>query len=301
MKRAVSVSLGSPSRDKTVLVKLNGVEIMVERIGTGGDVPKTRRLFSQLDGQVDVFSLGGIDLYVHLDGRDYPIHAAHKLIQDVRQTPIVDGRMLKYALEGHLFERTAPLIDEPFHFKHAFIPFGTDRIGLIQSVSQVSDVVWIGDLMFIFGLPIAVKGLEQFKRVARLLLPLAGYLPISMLFPPGALDESPQPKYERYWARADLIAGDMHYIRKYSPNDLSGKTIITNTTTPDNINLLKQSKVYRVITTTPIYDGRSFGVNMMEAVLTAYSGHNRQLSIDELSTLIDELDLRPCMQVLNPK
>ena len=76
--------------------------------------------------------------------------------------------------------------------------------------------MWIGDLMFILGLSIAIKGLKQFKRVARLLLPLAGYLPIRMLFPPGAHDESPQPNYERYWELVDLIAGDKYYIRKYS-------------------------------------------------------------------------------------
>ena len=67
-----------------------------------------RQLFAALDGQVEALSLGGIDLYVHLDGRDYPIHAALKLVQDVRQTPVVDGRMLKYALEGRLFERASP-------------------------------------------------------------------------------------------------------------------------------------------------------------------------------------------------
>jgi hypothetical protein len=38
MKRAVSISLGSSKRDKSVTVNLNGVEILVERIGTDGDL-----------------------------------------------------------------------------------------------------------------------------------------------------------------------------------------------------------------------------------------------------------------------
>jgi hypothetical protein len=300
MKRAVSVSLGSPSRDKQVVIELDGVKMQVERIGTGGDIDATRRLFNELDGQVDAISVGGIDLYVHLEGRDYPIHAALKLVQGVHQTPVVDGRMLKYALEGHLFERAETLLGGRPHYSKAFIPFGTDRVGLIQAVSQVADEVLVGDLMFIFGLPIAVRGLSQFKRVARLILPFAGYLPISMLFPPGAREEAPQPKYQRYWLEADLIAGDMHYIHKYAPQDLSGKMVITNTTTPENIQMLRERKVEQVLTTTPIYDGRSFGVNMMEAVLTAYSGLGRQLSISELNALIDQLELRPTLQNLNP-
>jgi hypothetical protein len=295
----VSVSLGSPSRDKKVEVELRGVRMLVERIGTGGDPRATRRLFADLDGQVDVLSVGGIDLYVHLDGRDYPVHAALKLVQDVRQTPVVDGRLLKYALEGRLFERSERLLGGRPRFKKAFIPFGADRMGLIQAVSEVADEVLIGDLMFIFGLPHPVRGLHRFKRLARLLLPIAGYLPISMLFPPGAREEAPQPKYVQCWQQADLIAGDMHYINKYSPEDLSGKTVVTNTTTPENIEMLQKRGVHRVLTSTPIYQGRSFGVNVMEAVLTAYSGLGRQLSIAELNGLIDELDLRPTLQILN--
>ncbi len=300
MKRTVSISLGIPSRDKRVIVDLNGVKISVERIGTGGDAQAARRLFAELDGQVDVLTIGGIDLYVQLEGRDYPIRAALKLVQGVQHSIVVDGRMLKYALEGRIFELAEPLFGGQPHFDCAFIPFGTDRIGMINAVSRVADQVIIGDLMFMFGIPYPVRGLEQFKRVARLLLPLAGYLPISVLFPPGARDEDYHPKYERYWLEADLIAGDMHYIRKYSPADLSGKTVITNTTTVDNIQLLRQRGVQRVLTTTPIYEGRSFGVNMIEGLLTAYSGLKRQLTIPELNALIDEVDLRPTLQILNP-
>jgi hypothetical protein len=53
-----------------------------------------------------------------------------------------------------------------------------------------------------------------------------------------------------------------------------------------------------VNSTTPRYDGRSFGINVMEAVLTAYAGLERPLSIQELNRLIDELDLHPNVQRL---
>jgi len=304
MKRAVSVSLGSPSRNKKVVVNLSGadgkaVEISVERIGTGGDAQAARRLYAELDGKVDALSVGGIDLYVHLDGRDYPIRAALKLVQDVHLTPLVDGRMLKYALEGRFVELARPLIGEWPRFRRAFVPFGTDRIGLISAVSTIADQVWIGDLMFMFGIPYPIRGLNQFKRLARLLLPAVGFLPVSVLFPPGAKDEALHPKFETIWRESDLIAGDMHYIRKYSPQDLDGKVVITNTTTEENLEMLRQRGVSKVLTTTPRYDGRSFGVNMMEAVLTAYAGKGRPLTMAELNGLINELELHPHLEILN--
>jgi len=57
--------------------------------------------------------------------------------------------------------------------------------------------------------------------------------------------------------------------------------------------------VRQAMTTTPIYEGRSFGINMMEGVLVAYAGKGRALDIPELNALIDELEMRPTHQILN--
>jgi len=68
-------------------------------------------------------------------------------------------------------------------------------------------------------------------------------------------------------------------MRKYMPANLQGKTTVTYTTTEDNIALLKERGVKTVITTTPRYDGRTFGTNMTEAMLTAYAGKERWLTM----------------------
>jgi hypothetical protein len=293
MKRAVSISLGSPKRDKQVLVTLNGVEISVERLGTGGDAEKARQLFGELDGKVDALSVGGIDLYVRLDGRDYPVRSALPLVKEVHQTPLVDGRLLKYVLERRVFELALPVLNELPRFQRAFQPFTVDRIGLAEAISAQADEVYFGDLMFMFGVPYAVRGLPAYKRLLRTLMPLAGYLPLSMLYPPGATDDTPHPKYTQQWEAAELIAGDMHYINKYASPNLHGKWVVTNTTTDENIESLQQRGVAVVITTTPRWQGRSFGINMMEAVLVAYAGRGRSLTPAELHALVDEVQLKP--------
>jgi hypothetical protein len=124
------------------------------------------------------------------------------------------------------------------------------------------------------------------------MLPIVSHFPMSMIFY-GSDGAEQEPKYTKYFEESDLIAGDFLFMRKYMPNNLSGKTIVTNTTTEDNIELLKSRGVKTVITTTPRYDGRSFGTNMNEAMLTAYAGKGRRLTDDELNWLIDELGIKP--------
>ncbi len=298
MKRAVSVSLGSAARDKRVVVSFKGEPISVERIGTDGDMKKARRLFAELDGQVDALGVGGVDVYLRLGDCEYPLHAALKLIQDVRQTPVVDGRGLKHTLERRVFELAAPALGGRPHFDRAFVPVAVDRLGLAEAVAEVADEIVIGDFMIALGIPIPIRGLASYRRIARLLFPLVSYFPMSLLFY-GSGREEAEPKYRRYWEEADLIAGDFLFMRKYLPNDLAGKTVITNTTTNENIDLLRARGVRTVITTTPRYEGRSFGTNMMEAALTAYAGKGRPLSDAELNDLIDELELLPSVQRLN--
>jgi len=299
MKRAVSVSLGSSTRDKRVVVRFKGEPIIVERIGTDGDTVKARRLFAELDGQVDALAVGGVDIYFRLGGREYPVRAALKLVQDVQKTPVVDGRGLKHnTLERRVFELAESSLGGKPHFDKAFIPVAIDRLGLARAVEEVSDEVVYGDLMVALGIPITIRGLDRFRRVARLLLPVVSYFPMSLLFY-GSKGEEPTPKYHRFWERSDLIAGDFLFMRKYLPHDLVGKTVVTNTTTEANIDLLRQRGVSLVITTTPCYDGRSFGTNLMEAALTAYAGKGRPLTDAELNSLIDDLGIRPTVHRLS--
>jgi len=292
MKRAVSISLGSSKRDKKVVVKFKDETISVERIGTDGDLERAKRLYAELDGKIDAFGVGGVDLYARLGEREYPFRAALKLVEHIKQTPLCDGRGLKHTLERRVFELARPLLGEIPHFKQAFVPVALDRVGLAGAAEEVSERVLYGDLMVGLGLPLPIYGLKNYLRVAQMLMPLVSHFPINMLFY-GSGGAEHKPKYVKAFQESDLLAGDFLFMRKYMPADLTGKTVLTNTTTEENLELLKSRGIKLVMTTTPRYEGRSFGTNMMEAALTAYAGKGRNLSDAELNTLIDELDLRP--------
>ena len=276
MKYAVSVSLGSSSRNKRVEVKFKDETVVIERIGLDGDVEKVKKLYKELDGKVNAFGMGGVDMYLRLEGREYPLKAALKLIEGIK-SPVVDGRGLKHTLERRVFELAEPALGKISKFQQAFIPVAVDRLGLAAAVSEVAQKVIFGDLMVALNIPLPVYGLKNFKKVARVMLPIVSNFPMSMLYY-GSDGAEQEPKYQKYWEESDLIAGDFLFMRKYMPASIAGKTIITNTTTTENLNLLKERGARLVITSTPQYDGRSFGTNMMEAALTAYADLGRQLT-----------------------
>jgi hypothetical protein len=298
MKRAVSISLGSSERDKQVEIELLGEKVIIERRGTNGDIARATALFSELDGQVDAFGVGGIDLWVQMGEKRYPIHDAQKLVKYVRQTPVVDGSGLKNTLERRVVVALIEALGPQMASGRVLITVGVDRYGMTLAYFEHDYEVVCGDLMFALGLPIPVRSLKQLQLLARLLIPVVTRLPLKMLYPTGEKQDQIVPKFGRYYEWATVISGDCHYIKRHMPDNLTGKVIVTNTTTVKDLAMFKQRGVSHVVTTTPQLDGRSFGTNMMEAALTAVAGKNRPLSHSELEAILRQLEMKPTVHTL---
>lgn len=299
MKRAVSISLGSSTRDKAVEIKLLGEMVRIERIGTDGDEAKARQMYRELDGKVDAFGVGGIDLGVHTPWKFYPLHGALKLVQDVKQTPYVDGGGLKETLEARVMQWVEQKIGDEIQPKTAFLVAGITRYGMTESFIEAGYQCVFGDLMFGLDIPIAIHSMSSLKMVARLLMPVVGRMPLSMLYPTGEKQEKVTPKYEKYYQGNTVTGGDFLYVKQHMPEDMRGKIIVTNTTTPADVEFLKKRGIKYLITTTLSFEGRSFGTNMMEAALIAAAGKGRVLTKDELNTMIDQLGFEPQLHKLN--
>ena len=308
MKRAVSISIGSSKRDKAVQIDLMGEMVSIERIGTDGDMEKAAQLFREMDGVVDAFGVGGTDLGVMVGDKFYPLYSIHSMVRFVNKTPMVDGNGLKQTLErgcAHaLEEKIGPwLKSKP---RRAFICAATDRWGMAQSFAQSGYECIYGDMMFALGLPVPLRSETSVKVLAALLMPIAGRVPFHWIYPTGESQNKRTPKWERWFDSATIIAGDCHYITRYMPDTLADKVIVTNTTTQDDVALFRKAGVKYLLTTTPVLDGRSFGTNMMEAALIAWSGRKDPVDyrhpgnyFNELNGLLVKLKLAPQLQELN--
>ncbi|KAF1085408.1 hypothetical protein SPSYN_01547 [Sporotomaculum syntrophicum] len=298
MKRVVSISLGSSKRDHQVQVELLGEQFEISRLGVNGDFEEAVAKLKQLDGQVDAIGLGGIDVYVYAGDRRYAFKDGLRLMGAVKSTPVVDGSGLKNTLERETVTFLLQNTDIIKKGTRVLMVSAVDRFGMAEAFAAAECDVTFGDLIFTAGIPYPIKTLQELKEMAAKLLPEMTQLPFHMLYPTGekqeSRDEEKAQKFAPYYYDAEIIAGDFHFIKRYLPDKLNGQTIITNTTTAADVEFLRQNGAGRLVTTTPVFEGRSFGTNVIEGVLVVLLGKpSSEITPEDYLDIINKLDFRP--------
>lgn len=271
MKNVVSVSLGSAAGDFVREVDLAGQRVRLAREGTDGDMDRARARIQELDGKVDAFGLGGIDIYLYVGGEHLVIGDGLRLAQAAIETPVVDGSGLKNTLERKVVRELAAQ-GHVTPEMHVLMVSALDRFGMAEAFVELGCPCVFGDLIFNIGLDFPLKTLAEIEDLAKKYKTRLLTVPFHMLYPTGAAQDAKQadPRYAKYYEAADIIAGDGHLILQHLPERLPpGKGVVTNTTRPHSLARLASAGVTWLATTTPELDGLSGGTNLMEAVLIA--------------------------------
>lgn len=295
MKKVVSVSLGSSSRDHQAQVNLLGEQFDISRVGTDGKLDVAIEKVKELDGKVDAIGLGGIDVYLYAGKHRYALRDGLRLLEAAKTTPVVDGSGLKNTLEREAIRFMQDEMGIELKGKHVLMVSALDRFGMAQALVDAGADVLFGDFIFALDLDKPVKGLHEFEEMAEKYLPDACKLPFQFFYPTGKKqDKPPQPKYPQYYQEADIIAGDFHFMRQFMPDSLAGKIVLTNTVTEKDVEELQKRGVSTLITTTPDFQGRSFGTNVVEAALLALLGKKwDEVTSDDYEKLLQDLQLHP--------
>lgn len=300
-KYVVGVSLGSSSRNHSVDINVLGESIRLERIGTDGDMQKAMDMIKSLDGKADAIGLGGIDLYIYAGNRKYTFRDSQRLAKMASITPIVDGGGLKHSLE----RRVIKSLDEEGIFtlagKRVLLVCAVDRPGMAETFVKLDSDVVFGDLVFALGIPGVVRSLKTIDYLARALMPVLSRLPFRYVYPTGNKQtQKPSAKHQRLYDWAEVIAGDFHFIRKFLPETLKDKVVITNTVTSSDVELLKERGLHMLVTTTPELGGRSFGTNVIEAMLVALIGKPPHLiTSEDYFDVMDRAGFKPRIEYLD--
>lgn len=302
-KSVVSISLGSSVRDHQTEVQLGDKHFLVRREGTDGDLDLLKQRLTELDADSSVaaIGLGGTDLFLNAADRTYWLRETKPLAKLVRNKALVDGSGFKGAVEADTVRYLRDDLDLDLQDKRVLITSAVDRWGLGMAFYEAGIDTDFADLFYILGLRKIIRNKKTLTRVVRLAAPIAVNLPFAWLYPSGSdhtLEPKRHPWTDKLYYDYDIIAGDYKYISKYMPSDLKGTWVITNTTTAADIEFLRSRGVSKLITTTPRLNGRTFGTNVMEALLIAAAGENRALNPQQYLALLAEHDLRPSSQEL---
>ncbi len=130
-------------------------------------------------------------------------------------------------------------------------------------------------------------------------MPVAGRLPFEWIYPTGEKQEKRTPKWGKYYEWATVIAGDCHYIKRFMPDNLQGKVIVTNTTTPEDVEAFRKAgreifDYYHACSGWTLiryeYDGGRAGGCLWQGT---------PAHLAELSEMLDKLGFEPQLQELN--
>ena len=304
MKKILSISIGSSTRDHTTRVNFLGEECELSRMGTDADLDKAVALYREYDGKVDAFGVGGAEFFLQVGRRRYYFRDAKRIRQAIHLSKVGDGNGVK----GILAQRALAALEEHLNKEGKTLKTmkglktnAVDRYQMAEAMVNAGLDTTFGDFMFALGLPIAIHKLSTVRLLAALLLPVITRLPYMWFYPVGAQqEEEPKNKYPRVYAEADVIAGDFLQIRHFLPPDVSGKIVVTNTTTAKNVEMLQKRGLHLLVTTTPRLEGRSFGTNVMEGTLRALSPKpDPEITRQDFLDLIERIPLKPNIEVLN--
>jgi hypothetical protein len=295
VKKIVSVSLGSSTRDHRANATFLGEEFDISRVGTDGKLDAAIAMVRELDGHVDAIGLGGIDVYLYAGRHRYALRDGLRLLEAAKITPIVDGSGLKNTLERQAVSFMQSDLGIDLRGKHVLMVSALDRFGMAQAFVDAGADVLFGDFIFALDKDMPVRGLAEFEALAEKYLPDACKLPFQFFYPTGKKQEKPpEPKYPHYYEQAEIIAGDFHFMRQFMPDRLDGKIVLTNTVTAGNVEDLAARGVKMLITSTPEIAGRSFGTNVLEAALLALLGKKwSEVVPADYERLLRELRLEP--------
>ena len=306
MKKIISISVGSSSRDHTTKVNFLGQECEISRQGTNGDFDKAIARYKELDGKVDAFGAGGVEFFLEVAGRRYYFREVKRIRNAIKVSKVGDGNGVKGLLEKRAFQALEKYLNEnegkTLKGMKALQTNAVDRYGMAKAMVDSGLDVTFGDFMFGLGIPIAIRSLAAVRVVAALLLPIVTQFPIPWLYALGSeQDKPPQPKWAKYYEESTVLAGDFIQIRQYMPDDLTGKIVVTNTTTAKNVEELRERNLHILVTATPRLEGRSFGTNVMEATLLALMDKPQSEATEaDFLDLIERIPMEPNIEVLNP-
>ena len=291
-------------------VQLLGRTFTLRHVGCESDVGAMLAHIEQCRGRgVTAIALEGVAKELRL-GSEVVTHVeAERLFGETgtaEQAPILDGQGILAAMERwavRLADEQQPGI---WSHKRVLMVPGLNHGGLVDALQRHTDQIRYADPIIYFALP-AVPGVGSeatLEPAAKRTLPQLRQYPFYQLFPEVGhpyRDRSP-----KLFDWADVLAGNIAAIRRYTPERLNKKIVVTAAVSPEDVADLEARGVSILITTLPALTTQSefaqHGPATFEACLAALRPDpTTPLNEDTYLNLLAELDWQPGLRYLQPE
>ncbi len=301
MKQVISISLGSREQDYQFETEFMGQDFIIKRIGTDGDMEKAAGLLLKWDKDAEAIGIGNVKFPYGIGPRYLTKKHHHKLheLGTQIQTPVTTGS----ALRDVSFEWALRYIEYKFgnYFDNARVLFlsGMSNYRIAKVISEFTQNLSFADPVLENGIPKFINTLKDLESYAH------GAHEVLQWVPSKRLTSSVMPikAWNDYILRkamqkADIIVVPSYnfdgYLKDAALEELGGKTIITSTAYDDRVVFCKERGVDVIIDTTPKILQRVVAPNVLEALILAALGKNRdQIQPDDLLEIISEQKMDP--------
>lgn len=297
MKQVVSISLGPVRDDYEFETEFLGEDFHIRRLGTDGDLDKTKALLLQWNNVADAIGLGSVKFPFTIGTRQWMSRETKEILTLCSQmkTPVTTGDAMR--MVGH--EWSLRHIQHEFgnhYFDNAKVLFisGMANYTMAKVMSEYTENLTFADPVLENGISKFLHSIHDLElyahRMHRALKRLPAKQISSSARPLRAWNERIMHKAMQ---KAHIIVVPSYdfyrYVENWSLEEIGGKVIITSTAYDDRIKFLKDRGVELIIDSTPKILKQVVGVNVLEAMIIAALGKTQnEVTKDDLLEIISD-------------
>ncbi len=295
MKKVVSVSLGSSTKDYEFKTRFLGKDFHVKRVGADGDEGKAWELLRRYQSEADAIGLGMLRDHYDIGSR-WEVHAdTDRLLKVVTRVPATTGADLRRMLQVRAVRHVQRKFGHYFNNNLVLFLSGLVNYDMAQAMGDYTPNLKFADAVLETGAPAVLTSLDQLEIYAR------GAHFASPVIPTRGLSKIPgvtrlkRGIVSKEMAKCHVIVGTFDDIAAFgSPDNLDGKTLITSAIDDDRLDYFKDCNANLVVDVSPNLFERVVGLNTIQAmILAAMETTSEELSDHDLEEIVEELKIEP--------
>ena len=298
MKKVVTVSLGSSQQDFTFQTDFLGERFEISRLGADDDTTKAWELMRRHQASADAIGLGEIGDHYQVGQSTLVNKETRRLLKVVTRVPATTGATLRRLLQVRAVRQVQKELVHYFNNNLVLFFSGMRNYDMAVALSDYTKNLFFADALMQTGAPTMLTSIEQLELYARGKDWILGGRRGELL--EAALTGFKNMRLRSAIEKCHVVVGTFGELKAgVGSTSLAGKTVITSAVDDERQAWFKDRKANLVIDVSPNLFERVVGTNVIEAMILAKLGKERdEISDDDFIEIIEELDLQP--RLLHP-